>query len=167
MVSRQLGVLELDQVAHEVPNPPPCAGDRAPSVDLTRRDGEAAKWAARLPDAQKLATLGKAFPVVRPTLLGGGGARGPRDACSHPFGALTARGGSQLEALGATLRARWLAQAHTDDGGCGPLGPAAVCHATDYRRTQQSAQFLLRGLLAAVHPDLGARGGGRGLHPHG
>jgi len=114
-------------------------GDRSPSANLTGCPAEPNKWAQRLPPKAKLESLGRTFPVLKLCHD-----QEPKDANSVPFGSLTNLGGRQMELLGKAIQLRVLA---TD--GVATLEPIQVAvQSTNYLRTQQSAQFLLQGLLS-------------------
>jgi hypothetical protein len=95
----------------------------------------------------------------------------PKDASAFPFQALTNKGAAQMEALGTFLRAHILSSNGNDIGSNGgysrncptslssSLSSASAfkveveAQSTNYRRTQLSGQFFLRGLLLQQEDD--------------
>ena len=128
-------------------------GDRSPishGAGSKMRLG-ASTWAARLPPAADLAALNASFPV-RSLPAASGAVHGPADA---PFAQLTRVGGAQCVALGAAVRESLEAHAPHLLQGDGLRGRVLV-HATARKRTQLSAQHVLRGLFG---PELGTEHG--------
>lgn len=118
----------------------PNAGDLVPDVDA---------WTARLPKPSDADRWDAAVPVVGPSE--------PIDANEAPFGVLTVAGAQQCEALGASIRESLLAHAPH-------LLPTESSHlrlrATNIRRTQQSVQNVVFGLLATRSSSSSGAGGG-------
>mmetsp|Transcript_41667 Transcript_41667/g.87228 ORF Transcript_41667/g.87228 Transcript_41667/m.87228 type:complete len:527 (+) Transcript_41667:13-1593(+) len=114
-------------------------GDRAP---ISRTAGELTCderfWCGTLPSAETCTTWDNTFPIIGPATA--------YDAGDAPFGMLTREGADQCFRLGIELRARLEAHApHL----LNPAGGGVHARSTNLRRTQQSAQSLLFGLLAA------------------
>ena len=139
--------------------PPPGSGKKLLQVIVAHRHGDRAPisrtagnnlvpdpiiWAERLPSAAIARRWDAAVPVDGPAEA--------IDAGEEPFGALTIRGAQQCEALGESIRSSLRVHAPH-------LLPTEAPHlrlrATNIRRTQQSLQNAMFGLL-------GTRGDGGG-----
>ena len=127
-------------------------GDRAPiSESAGALAVDSATWSARLPSMREAAAWDQAFPVVGPSEA--------IDAGKEPFGSLTRLGAQQCRLLGASLRSRLLLYApHLLPNASEQL----LVRATNIRRTQQSAQNFLLGLLTDGESGEGDGSGNRG-----
>lgn len=105
-------------------------GDRAPAAPGASGSSEAETereaWSSTLPSADLAENLDKAFPVKSKASVP------PKGTDAKPFEMLTSLGGQQLQDFGQRLRQHY---------GLLPMEVAA----SNYRRTQQSAQFFLLG----------------------
>eukprot|EP00439_Symbiodinium_sp_Y106_P038692 s3706_g4.t1 len=111
-------------------------GDRAPALPgasgSTEAEAEEEAWRGTLPSAELTEALDSHFPVRSQATSA------PHGMSAQPFEMLTRQGGMQTLQLGRSLR-----------GAYGPLQPGSIeVMASNFRRTQQSAQYFLAGLLA-------------------
>jgi len=114
-------------------------GHRAPASNVFRLSGETAVqaeetlWKQLLADESTHAKLGNSFPIQlhadNPS---------PRDVASFPFGCLTRKGQMHLEKIGGLFSKRWQHEVKAVD--------RLHVFATNYQRTQASAQSFLTGL---------------------
>ena len=122
-------------------------GDRAPSYNPSLTETESLYWHSHRHRGN--AAAARCFPVRSEA------GTAPLDAERAPFGSLTTRGAAQLREVGARLAA-WYGLG----GSARELlasGGSVACTASNFHRTQASAQQLLTGLLA--HAGAGADGG--------
>ncbi|GBG26798.1 Acid phosphatase, putative [Hondaea fermentalgiana] len=128
-------------------------GSKGPETPESIEEIEA--WSNRLPTLEELDKYNEQFPVLHVDGMHDAHAvvqEAPTpssiDNREDPFGKLTRRGMSQLHANGVALRKRFDT----------PLKPEEVqLFSSDYTRTHQSAQCLLRGLFDLDSADLGSR----------
>jgi len=123
-------------------------GDRAPALNFSQTDREAAVWAERLPADGEVEALQRRFPVASAAT------RPPIDEQGFPFGHLTRLGVEQLTSLGHAMASRLSSPSSCPAWRRGTIGASS----SNYTRTQRSAQAFLHGLL----PEPGQGGSGAG-----